>query len=179
MNHARSDTHLRRALVVAVAAVAALAGCTGAEGSPTVEQPTEAGGGMPSATATDPGSGDARTDDTSDDTSDEELCATLPAAIAGPYEGWFNGTPALPDGSVVTETEDFPDVIREHPRVVLVNTWSGEVVASYDRVRCGRVDGWEAPDEASSWPEHSVVVVDATTGDVVEHFRVDREGAAS
>lgn len=175
MNHARSDTHLRRALVVAVASVLALAGCTGAEESPTAEQPTKAGSSTPSATATDTGPDDGRTDDTTD----EELCATLPAGIAGPYEGWFNSTPALPDGSVATDAEDFPDDIREHPRVVLVNTWSGEVVASYDRVRCGRVDGWEVPDEASSWPEHSIVVVDATTGDVVEHFRVDREGASS
>ncbi|GAB6940269.1 hypothetical protein JCM11754A_37960 [Isoptericola variabilis] len=116
----------------------------------------------------------------------DDLCAVLPSSLAGTddvpgqpdggYEGWFNSTPADADGKPLRDPADWPEQMREHPRVALVNTWSDTVVASYDRVRCGEVEGWQLPDDTSDWPRESVVVVDVSTGEVVEHFAVGRDG---
>lgn len=107
------------------------------------------------------------------------LCATLPSGSDGTYEGWFNSTPADAEGRIITDPQEWPDEIREHPSVVLVNTWTNQVVASYDRVDCGPVEGWQLPLDTSTWPSESVVVVDASTNEVVEHLAVGRDEPGS
>ncbi|MFI2105094.1 hypothetical protein ACH436_17505 [Isoptericola sp. NPDC019693] len=152
-----------------VAAVVVLAGCSAPADPPPDAAP------LPVASTAEP----------RPTTTAPDLCATLPSSVAGTnepgepdggYEGWFNGTPSDAEGKVLTDPADWPDEMREHPRVALVNTWSNTVVASYDRVRCGEVEGWEVPQDTSGWPEGSLVVVDVSTGEVVEHFPVGRDG---
>ncbi|MEL7976081.1 hypothetical protein AAG589_09490 [Isoptericola sp. F-RaC21] len=153
-----------------LALVGLLAGCS----APTVLL----GDAVPSATTT--------TREPTPDSAAADLCAVLPSSLAGTndasgqpdggYEGWFNSTPTDADGKALRDPAEWPDEMREHPRVALVNTWTDTVVASYDRVRCGEVDGWQVPEDTSDWPPKSVVVVDVSTGEVVEHFAVGRDG---
>ena len=59
--------------------------------------------------------------------------------------------------------------MREHLRTALVVTDTGEVLSTWDRLTCGPIPDYTPPPH-SAWPTGSVVVLDATTGEVVESF---------
>lgn len=96
-------------------------------------------------------------------------CAEFPAVRgSGPdIEGWWSSSPAWQDGSIQRDPADWPAVVRDHLRTVLVVTDTREVLSSWDRVVCGPVEGFTVPDGAD-WPAGSVVVLDADTGEVVD-----------
>ncbi|GAB3555901.1 hypothetical protein GCM10027404_33400 [Arthrobacter tumbae] len=88
----------------------------------------------------------------------------------GGYEGWWNSTPVSGDVS------GLPD------ETITVRTDTGEIVDASDRDASGRaaavplaeVEYSVVPDPG--WPEHSVVIIDAGTGEVIDSFPVDADG---
>lgn len=79
------------------------------------------------------------------------------------YNGWWS-TPAFS-----ADTAGLP------LQVALVRSGSGRYVAGYDRASGTLVAG-ENIDPPTHWPEDSVIVLDASTGLVWDHFRVDEDG---
>lgn len=95
----------------------------------------------------------------------------IPRAEIDGYEGWWG----------YTYKGAMPSLAVEHPVTILVNTWTGEVVESFERAG----DGTSRPVSTDqvrevpvdpAWPSQSIVVLDGQTLEVVDHFRVDREG---
>jgi hypothetical protein len=84
----------------------------------------------------------------------------------GGYEGWWNSTPA--SGS----TEGLPQ------ETVTVNTRTGKIVDAFNRVtnstRISDVGYDLVPDPA--WPANSIVIIDTTSGSVIEDFLIDERG---
>lgn len=84
----------------------------------------------------------------------------------GGYEGWWNSTPL--DGS----TEGLPQ------ETVTVNTRTGKVIDAFNRAKnstlISDVDYDLVPDP--TWPADSIVIIDATSGLVIEDFRIDERG---
>jgi hypothetical protein len=84
----------------------------------------------------------------------------------GGYEGWWNSTPL--SGS----TEDLPQ------ETVTVNTRTGKIIDAFNRAKnstlISDVDYELVPDP--SWPADSIVILDATSGLVIEDFRIDERG---
>lgn len=86
-----------------------------------------------------------------------------------PVEGWWNGSPADADGDVVQDPADWPEPVRSHPRVALVDTDTGEVLETWDRASCDNDTPFTyVPDE--ELPPGSVAVVDMDSGVVVDDF---------
>ncbi|MCQ1986999.1 hypothetical protein [Arthrobacter sp. zg-Y844] len=89
------------------------------------------------------------------------------AACVGGYDGWWNSTPVSGD------TTGLPE------ETVTVDTNTGKTVDAFNRSRndAGKTTdvsdvGYQpVPDE--SWPADSVVVIDTTTGKVLETIAVD------
>ncbi|GEN79853.1 hypothetical protein [Actinotalea fermentans] len=99
-----------------------------------------------------------------------EMCAELPAGIAGTgpsYEGWWSSTPATEDGGVRTDPADWPPIMREHPRTVLVDTRNGKVLESFDRIACSSIPDYAVP-AGLALPPDAVVVLDADTGEILQ-----------
>jgi hypothetical protein len=100
------------------------------------------------------------------------LCAEFPAvgSLPGDLEGWWNGTPANADGSIIQNPEDWPDSRpREHPRVAVVAVATAEVYSTWDRTTCGD-DPTYTPIRTDQWPavgEVDTVVLDMDTGEVL------------
>ncbi|HYQ75658.1 hypothetical protein [Cellulomonas sp.] len=98
------------------------------------------------------------------------LCAEFPATgpLPGDGEGWWNGAPARPDGSVVRDPAEWPPQVREHPRVATVEVDTARVISLYDRTTC-RQDrtGYVPPAPGPDWPPGGVVVLDADTGELL------------
>jgi hypothetical protein len=84
----------------------------------------------------------------------------------GGYEGWWNSTPLF--GS----TEGLPQ------ETVTVNTRTGKIIDAFNRAKnstlISDVDYDLVPDPA--WPADSIVIIDATSGLVIEDFRIDERG---
>jgi hypothetical protein len=84
----------------------------------------------------------------------------------GGYEGWWNSTPA--SGS----TEGLPQ------ETVTVNTRTGKIVDAFNRAtnstQISDVDYDLVPDP--SWPANSIVIIDTTSGSVIEDFLIDERG---
>lgn len=84
----------------------------------------------------------------------------------GGYEGWWNSTP------VYGSAEGLPE------ETVTVNTRTGIVVDAFNRAKnstqISDVDYNPVPDP--SWPTNSIVIIDTTSGQVIEDFRVDERG---
>lgn len=100
------------------------------------------------------------------------LCAEFPpVGQADPrdLEGWFNATPADADGNVITDPAQWPDpLLAAHPRVALVDTDSGAVISTYDRVACSVDDPTYVPTVDPSWPADSTAIVDMDTGELLD-----------
>lgn len=88
----------------------------------------------------------------------------------GGYEGWWNSTPVSGDAS------GLPD------ETVAVRTDTGTIVDASTRdapgraaaVPLGEVEYTVVPDPR--WPTHSVVIINAETGEVIESFPVNSAG---
>lgn len=97
--------------------------------------------------------------------------AATDAPVTGGYEGWWNSTPVSGDAS------GLPD------ETVAVRTDTGSIVDASARDANGQaaavdpddVDYTVVPDPA--WPKQSVVIIDTATGQVIESFPVDSDGA--
>jgi hypothetical protein len=84
----------------------------------------------------------------------------------GGYEGWWNSTP------VSGSSEGLPE------ETVTVNTRTGEIVDAFNRAKnstlISDVDYDLVPNP--SWPANSIVIIDTTTGVVIEDFLIDERG---
>ena len=107
------------------------------------------------------------------------MCAVFPAPaspLPGDIEGFWNATPADANGNVLTDPAQWPALLREHPRVALVDTATGSVISTWDRIACGPDpdfvpaplgSGPGGPTAPASWPAGSVAVVDMDTGEMI------------
>lgn len=100
------------------------------------------------------------------------LCAELPASSTPTsgrdLEGFFNPTPADAEGHVLTDPADWLDPrMIEHPRVALVDTDTGAVISTYDRVVCS-VEAADVPEPDAGWPPGSTAIVDMDTHEVLD-----------
>ena len=95
-------------------------------------------------------------------------CAEFPpvGSLPGDVEGWWSSAPADADGNVLADPADWPEQMREHLRVALVDTGTATVISTYDRIACGHDDSY-TPTPADDWPADAVVVVDMDTGEVI------------
>lgn len=105
------------------------------------------------------------------------LCAELPASSTpqsgGDLEGFFNATPADAEGHVLTDPADWLDPrMIEHPRVALVDTDTGAVISTYDRVVCS-VEAVYVPEPDAGWPPGSTAIVDMDTHEVLDMVEYD------
>lgn len=103
--------------------------------------------------------------------SEYALCAEFPPAgqtPAGDLEGWWNGAPANPDGSIIRDPDEWPVArMRDHPRVAVVGVDSAEVYSTWDRITCGP-DPAYVPTRTDEWPaDVDSVVLDMDTGEVL------------
>lgn len=99
-------------------------------------------------------------------------CAEFPPGVAAEgrdYEGWWSSTPADKSSAILQDPEDWPQQMRDHLRTALVDVQTAEVLSTYDRVSCSRIEDF-SPARASDWPETGVVVLDADTGEVLAHI---------
>jgi hypothetical protein len=100
--------------------------------------------------------------------SNETPAARTPVADRpiGGYEGWWNSTP------VHGSAEGLPE------ETVTVNTRTGKIVDAFNRAKnstlISDVDYNLVPDPG--WPANSIVIIDTTTGMVIEDFLVDERG---
>ncbi|GAA3817529.1 hypothetical protein CSO01_30250 [Cellulomonas soli] len=96
------------------------------------------------------------------------LCAEFHVTDSAPgdVEGWWSSSPADADGNVLTDPARWPEQLREHPRVALVDTDTGAVISSWDRATCGPDDTY-APVPSADWPTGSIAVVDMDTGETI------------
>ncbi len=105
------------------------------------------------------------------DTEPAAASAPTDAPVTGGYEGWWNATPVSGDAS------GLPD------ETVAVRTDTGTIVDASARDGNGQaaavdpaaVEYTVVPDPA--WPKQSVVIIDTATGQVIESFPVDSDGA--
>jgi hypothetical protein len=97
-------------------------------------------------------------------------CAEFPpqrATGAIDYEGWWSSTPADADGNVLTDPADWDAKVREHPRTILIDTTTGQVVSAWDRLACQSFTP-TAPTIDPAWPANSIVIIDADSGLLIE-----------
>lgn len=91
-------------------------------------------------------------------------------SVTGGYEGWWNATPASGDTAGLAK------------ETVAARTDTGEIVDASSRDASGHAYASD-PDDVEytvaadpHWPEHSVVIIDTETSEVVESFPVDSAG---
>ncbi len=154
--------HRRRAVLPIMAGIALTASCAGAGPAAPLASPQDAS--LPSAASgAEPSSTQA---------TQAGLCAEFPPARQadpGDLEGWFNAAPANADGSVITDPAQWPDPrLVAHPRVALVDTDTGAVISTYDRIACSVDDPTYAPTLDPSWPTGSTAIVDMDTGELLD-----------
>lgn len=103
------------------------------------------------------------------------LCAEFPAVgtLPGDVEGWWSSSPADENANVLTDPADWPDEMREHPRVALVAVDSATVISTWDRVACGP-DPDYVPEIATDWPAGHLVAVDMDSGELLQDLGPER-----
>ena len=124
--------------------------------------------------------------DSHEEPTEYELCAEFPSgtsSAADLLEGWWNSAPADPvTGDVIQDPALWRDErMREHPRVAIVNSDTGEFV-TWDRVLCGQDPSYE-PVIEQDWPASSLVVIDMDSNEVLSSLPLDSitalDGAAA
>ena len=90
-----------------------------------------------------------------------------PAQNLGGLEGWWNGTPDAP-------CDEWDQEIQDHPDVVQINTSDGTMMEADYRTDLSALGAYatlsgdfKVPNPDPSWPEDSVVIIDARTGEVL------------
>lgn len=103
------------------------------------------------------------------------LCAEFPAvgSLPGDVEGWWSAAPADENATVLTDPADWPDEMREHPRVALVAVDSATVISTWDRVACGPAPDY-VPEIAADWPAGHLVAVDMDSGELLQDLGPER-----
>lgn len=103
------------------------------------------------------------------------LCAEFPAvgSLPGDVEGWWSSSPADENANVLTDPADWPDEMREHPRVALVAVDAATVISTWDRVACGP-DRDYVPEIAADWPAGHLVAVDMDSGELLQDLGPER-----
>ena len=157
----------RRRAVQAVAGLAAAA-AVAVSGSSLIGSPTPQTQHLASPDAQLPG----ETDGTSPTVTPSAPvpCAEFPpqrATGATDYEGWWSSTPADSDGNVLTNPADWPSMVRQHPRTIVLDTTTGQVVSAWDRLACQSFTP-TAPPTDPAWPANSIVILDADSGLLIE-----------
>lgn len=163
----RGHTVRGMASAAAVAAVALGAGAVGGWLDPRPPGPAE-----PGVTDTPTGASAGPTSTPTPTASEPVPCAEFPVQQGdgtGDYEGWWNGSPADAEANVLTDPADWPAIVRDHPRTIVVDTSTGQVVSAWDRLACDTFTP-VAPPADPTWPADSIVVLDADTGAVVDSF---------
>ena len=163
MRHRPGPTTL--ACVVLLALVTS---CTTADTPTTAQSPTA----PPSSSSADRARASApATSERDAATSEpvEDLCAEFPPRMPQEdnLEGWWNGTPADEDGHVQHDPAQWPDVLREHPAVAVLDGDTGSVASTWDRRTCGPLADFVSPVAPDSSTAGTWVVVDALTGEVL------------
>ncbi|BCW17501.1 hypothetical protein NtRootA9_02090 [Arthrobacter sp. NtRootA9] len=84
----------------------------------------------------------------------------------GGYEGWWNSTPISGDTSGLPQ------------ETVTVNTRTGQVVDAFNRAKNSTLisDVNYTPVPDPSWPANSIIIIDTTSGKIIEDFLVDEGG---
>ncbi|CCQ45892.1 hypothetical protein ARTSIC4J27_1852 [Pseudarthrobacter siccitolerans] len=90
----------------------------------------------------------------------------VPDRPIGGYEGWWNSTP------ISGSTEGLPQ------ETVAVNTRTGKIIDAFNRAKNSTLISDVAYDLVPDpeWPADSIVIIDATSGLVIEDFRIDERG---
>jgi hypothetical protein len=105
---------------------------------------------------------------TSTPTPTPSLCPEFHVSMAAPndIEGWWSSSPADADGNILTDPARWPEQLREHPRVALVDTDTRSVISTWDRRTCGPDDSYQ-PIIDAGWPAGSIAVMDMDTGALI------------
>lgn len=99
----------------------------------------------------------------------------LGSSIVGGYEGWWNGTPAGDTGGVLP-FDQWPQENRDHPRTATYNTRTGTLVETFDLIAQDPIENY-VPVPDPTWPANSIVILDADTNELLEHFPVHENGS--
>ncbi|RYV49794.1 hypothetical protein EUA98_16850 [Pengzhenrongella frigida] len=68
---------------------------------------------------------------------------------------------------MIDDPAQWPEpLMREHPRVALIETDSGEVISTWDRLVCGQ-DPSYLPALQEAWAGKSIVIVDMDTNELL------------
>ena len=97
-----------------------------------------------------------------------------PGTVGG-YEGWWNGTPASETGGILP-FDEWPQENRDHPRTATYNTRTGTLVETYDLIAQEPIANY-VPVPDPTWPANSIVILDADTDEVLDHFPVHENGS--
>ena len=159
------------ALAGSAVLVAALAGCATASDASAPASDSATGPSAAELIAEQAERGGPTAAPTEWVSSEYALCAEFPPAgqtPAGDLEGWWNGAPANPDGSIIRDPDEWPDArMRDHPRLAVVGVDSAEVYSTWDRITCGP-DPTYVPTRTDEWPaDVDSVVLDMDTGEVL------------
>jgi len=127
----------------------------------TPSAPDQGAGGLtgPAPTSSSGVSADARCTDGKP--------ATIDGDQVGGFEGWWNSTPADADGNYADPSTWEPQMV-EHPATAEVATDTGVALEVCDRGTGFDTAGYRAPKDHHGWPRHSVVLLDARTGKLLE-----------
>ncbi|MGO4145078.1 hypothetical protein AB4Y77_08345 [Paenarthrobacter sp. YAF11_1] len=96
--------------------------------------------------------------------------APMEDRVLGGYEGWWTSTP------VAGNSANLPQ------ETIAVNTTSGEIVDVFNRAKSAAGQEMSVSDVQfnvvpdTTWPKHSVVIIDTASGKVIEDFPVDDKG---
>lgn len=97
-----------------------------------------------------------------------QVVSGKPVGNLGGLMGWFNSSPDAP-------CEDWPDQILDHPDTVLISTVDNTMVEAYYRTTIDSLgvyanlgDDFVVPDPDPSWPAESLVLIDASTKELLE-----------
>lgn len=152
---------------IAVPVVALTAACSTAPASPNGTASGAAAADLPPSRSAAPSAGHPTSEPSAQSPAPGHvsLCAQLPGRPTAPpedLEGFFNATPADADGNVIEDPSAWGDPrLSEHPRVALVDTDTGVVVTTYDRVSCTLDDPtWVPPARDPQWPQNAVAIID-------------------
>lgn len=100
------------------------------------------------------------------------ITGKAPNEFVGGMEGWFNSTPVAP-------CSQWEERTLAHPDTVLINTRDGTLVEAYGRTDTDVLDPYRdlgddmvVPNPDATWPDNSLVLIDAGSGELLETFEI-------
>lgn len=85
------------------------------------------------------------------------------------YETPWNVTPADSQGGILPYSE-WPQNLLDHPAIAFVDSDTGTTIEVFDRTGCHELTLDPLPRD-ESWPEGDIVVIDITTGEILDSFQ--------